>query len=235
MKNKIKWKKVSLALLISVGLYSCLSGHSDSYVRDRVVKIVRGRGSCSGEQVRAPSGVDYILTAGHCLGLAKDGAMTIIMENGNTLSRRVIAEDDKSDLLLLEGLPNLKGLEIADRSHNFQPVTSFTHRRGMATEKTQGYIVQSMYVEVPIFDIMGDEDAAKCTSQPKYKLGGGMFGAACVLSVEETVVSAQASPGSSGGPMVDSSGDLIGVVSAGSDTHTLLVMLSDIKAFLKGY
>src|SRR5258707_12043226 len=87
---------------------------SDTYAMQRTVSIKGKYGQCSGEQIEAPSGETYILTAAHCRNLADDGiSMVIITEDEKRLMRKIIAEDSYSDLLLLEGIPNLDGIKIA--------------------------------------------------------------------------------------------------------------------------
>lgn len=204
-----------------------------------MVKLTSEKGSCSAEQVRAPSGVDYILTAAHCRILEQDGMIHATTEDGRQLDRRIIAEDPKSDLMLLEGIPGMQGLDIASKNRAGQHVKTFTHGAGLATYKTEGEIIQDQKLKIIIDVIANAEDEKKCDSQPKYKkidLDLGWFKAkVCILDVEETITTAMVVPGSSGGMVVDDSGDLTGVVSAGGNGFGALVRLQDIKAFLSNY
>src|SRR5579859_3994479 len=76
----------------------------DEYPRRQVVKIAGPHGMCSGEQVRAPSGQTYILTAAHCRGFMDSTSnFTVVNEDGLSIQRRFIAEDPNSDIMLIEG------------------------------------------------------------------------------------------------------------------------------------
>jgi hypothetical protein len=238
--NKIN-KLILGILAISFVLSGCTP--SDQSIRNRIVKLVnKTGGSCSGEQVKAPSGKSYILTAGHCAGLADkaDGTIGVMKEDGSMIRRRIIAEDPKSDLLLLEEMPGIEGLEIAQASFDTQEVRTFSHGAGFKTYITSGVIVQDTDIKILIFPIMSEEDGARCAGMPKYeRLDLKIFGVTlvqlCVLNVRETTITAMSTPGSSGGAMVDSEGRLIGVISAGSDKFTDCIRLIDIKNFLAGY
>lgn len=224
------------ALLIAAVLVPYLALHkSDSYLRNRAVKLKSPHGSCSGEQVHLKSGADYILTAGHCAALkAADGSITVELENGKEIQRQVIAEDMKSDLLLIQGVPGLRGIDIAAATFPGQEVRTFTHGSGLKTYKTSGELIQEQDVMM-----MAGEGACPIEA-PKYKsmnievLPGLSFDV-CILAVREVVTSAMVVPGSSGGMVVDSSGDLVGVVSGGDTKFGLLVTIQDINAFLAGY
>lgn len=236
-KSKISIILNSLGIIALVISTICLfSGKSDYYLRSRVVKLSSEKGSCSGEQIRSPSGVDYILTAAHCAGLSTDGnSIKATTEDGKELMRRIIAEDDKSDLLLLEGLPNLEGLRIADSSYPREHVRTFTHGHGMPTYKTEGVLIGEQPILVPLKVIVSSDDELAC-SKPKNKIID-MFGVMklCMLDVSEMATTALIVPGSSGGLVVDDSGDLAGVVSAGGGGFGFLVPLRHVKDFLKSY
>lgn len=221
--------------LVIIALLLAACSPSNKFIRSRVVKLVSDKGSCSGEQVKAPSGVSYILTAAHCRVLEKDGQIIAQTESGHSLPRRVIAEDGASDLLLLEGLPGVEGLEIARSAPANTLIRTFTHGHGFDTYETAGVLVQEFQVLIPISMIYDDASKAACVSQAKYKAFETVFGTYCVMDVAETVTTAFISPGSSGGPVVDGWGRLVGVVSAGGEGYGFLVRLSDIRKFIGNY
>jgi hypothetical protein len=227
------------SILIVCLFYGC-KGPSEQDLRQKAVKIkTPGVGMCSGEQVRAPPGVDYILTAGHCKGLQVNNFFTVIDAQGNSLQRKLIAEDPNSDLLLIEGLPNLKGLRVADDYSLSEHVRTFTHGSDMNTYKTEGELVQKSRVQIALSVIHSDEDEKACISLPKLKAYDAPppFESmkVCVMDVQEVASTALIIPGSSGGMVVDDSGDLVGVASASDPRFSYFIQLEDIQSFLKGY
>lgn len=231
----MKKLKALLAIGVAVVAFSMLHHKSESHLRNRAVKLNSPHGSCSGEQVKGPSGQNYILTAGHCRVLEdSDGNINVIKEDGTELKRRVIVEDAKSDLLLLEGLPGLEGLDIAEYNYNEQHVRTFTHGRGLKTYKSEGEMIETKRVQILVGPIESKEDEAKCTGE-KYARMSYLIWEVCILSVDETFTTAFITPGSSGGMAVDDDGALIGVVSAGGDGFGLLVPLFAIHNFMAGY
>ena len=226
----------ALGLLMAAALVVSNLSPSDRSIKDRVVKLAGPEhGSCTGEQVRAPSGVDYILTAAHCRILEKNGSIIVIDEAGHRLMRRVLAEDPTSDLLLLEGLPNVTGLKIAKHAYRSEHLRSFTHGGGMSTYKTEGEAIGVYRDMVMVRILESAKDAEECVSMPKYMVVDMLLFKVCVLSVEFMASTVQVIPGSSGGPVVNRSGDLVGVVSALGGPTSYLVRLNDIQDFLAGY
>jgi hypothetical protein len=235
LKKSISLKRISIntltSLLILMSAAHMAKHKSDQYIFNRVIQLQSMMGTCSGEQVRAPSGHDYILTAAHCRPLVEGGK--IIAEDKSEHPAIFIAEDPKSDLMLLAGISGMKGLSIADSAKDREEVRTFTHGAGMKAYKTSGALIESQEVKVLLGLIAGDEDMLKCTSMPKYEVFY-IYGIipACILSVQETVSTAVTVPGSSGGAVVDANGDIVGVVSAGDGKFSFFVQLSDIQAFL---
>lgn len=236
MKKTVKLKifLASYAVLM-IGLLIVASISDEDYLRSKVVMLRSDTVGCSGEVVKAPSGKSYILTAAHCTSVADaQGNMPVYLDDGRKLSSHVIAEDDSSDLLLLEGVPGVEGLTIARTVKPTEHVRTFTHGRMLATYKTEGELIQVVHVEIPI--ALGD-----CSSkQPKYKNGSFSFLGiidipVCMMSVDEVVSTAQVQPGSSGGMVVNNRAQLVGVVSASDGDFGYFVTLRDIQRFLSAY
>lgn len=225
--------------LMLMGFASDYSRKVDSHVTSKVVRIIGDNGMCSGEQVKTAMGKSYVLTAAHCkeLKIGLFGVYRVEDANKRMHFLKVIAEDPNSDLLLLEGLPNVEGLNIAERSPPaFREIHTYTHGRNLDTYKTSGTIIEDKAVPVIMFDIAVEADEARCKEMPKLMVLESMWGGkACVMFVPLTFSTAFVAPGSSGGAVVNEDGELIGVVSAGGQGFGLFVRLQDIKAFLSAY
>jgi S1-C subfamily serine protease len=232
-----KKKKVVLSAILALIAYRyVLSCPSESELMSKSVMLT-GKGiECSGQQVKADSGLSYILTAAHCYIIAdENGDMNVQTQDGRQLKRKIIAEDPSSDLMLLEGVPGMKGLTVADSLGRFQHIRTFTHGHQKPVYKTEGAVIGTEEIIVPISDITNEDEENKCVSQSKNKVVDLLIKKICVLDVEETVVTAQIIPGSSGGMVVDDSGQLVGIASATEGYFGYLVPLKDIKAFLFNY
>lgn len=221
------------AVLITSGVSAAAYRHSDQYLYDRIVQIEGALGgSCSGEQVKAPSGKSYILTAGHCRSLVEDGQGRIVSEDGSEHPAVLVAEDPASDLLLLQGIKEMGSLDIAKSAAERQEIRTFTHGAGLKSYKTSGVLIESHLVQILLGIMWTRADQEACIAKPKQKLVGVWGLPACIMSVEEMASTAFTAPGSSGGAVVDAKGRLVGVVSAGGGGYSFFVRLSDIQAFL---
>lgn len=236
MKKSILSCAVVLTL-ISLGFSCVMRSKQEERIRSKVVKLSNAHIQCSGIQIKAPSGQSYILTAGHCKDIADaSGSMTVTTEDRKQLKRRILAEDGVSDLLLLEGLPGVVGLDTAAFSTRGEAIRTFTHGHGLDTYETDGVLIADETIKIPMEEISLKE----CEMLPKYKKENvdmffGIRAEICVLEVKEAVTTALIIPGSSGGCVVNSSGNLVGIASATGNGLGYLVTIKDINNFLKGY
>ena len=227
-----------IATCLVVSSVRCLSSAPQDVFK-QVVKLESSRGSCSGEQIKAKSGITYILTAAHCRVLEENGSITVKAADGRSLQRRVIAIDKHSDLMLIEGIPGLEGLTIAKQSFARDDIETYTHGSGYPSYKTEGTLIGNIEIEFPIDIIASEEDEAKCSGSDIFKISevNTIFGSVkvCMFKAIETATTALIVPGSSGGAVVNKQHELVGVVSAGNDKFGFLVRLQDIQAFLANY
>ncbi len=232
-------RKGIAAIIIAMCLHHMVSVRSEDSIRSKVVKLTSEHGLCSGEMIKAASGTSYILTAAHCKELAKDGSILVTDDAGRQLPRRILGLDTKSDLMILEGMPGQEGLDIAKHASPKQHVRTFTHGRRFPTYETQGQLIGEASVEFILAPAETPEEVAACVAPNHIEKLHTFFGDldACIFSAPETATTAKIVPGSSGGPVVDDSGDLVGVVSAGDGDGAFgyLVRLQDIQDFVRNY
>lgn len=194
-------KQVSSLGLALLALTAC---HS-TFRKDSIVQIKGRGGSCTGYEIKAPSGHDYLITAGHCVMRMDDTlSFDITTDAGGHVKRKAIALDSASDLLLIEPVPGLKGYEIADFDYKYEFIIIDGYGYGLPAWEVTGRII-------------GDEPS---DVNPAWI---------------ETLTSAGAVPGHSGSPVFDPDGRVIGVLSTSNKIVSGFVRLSDLKAFLKGY
>jgi hypothetical protein len=234
-------KKLSLGLLVALALvgYSINKSPSEKEIRSKVVKLTGNGYSCSGTQINAPSGNNYIITAGHCADLAEHGSVYVQLDNQRPIPRRVIEVSRTTDLMLLEGVPELDGLSVSfNPPSETDTITSYTHGAGYKTYKSTGEYIETRKVYVLDHIIQSKEDLNTCTD-PKFQvvpMDLGFFQIqACVLFIDSYISSLWSVGGSSGGLVVNQSGQMIGVVYGGDDHFSMIVPLSEIHKFLSSY
>lgn len=213
------------------------ASHDDAFPISKVVKLEGSHGQCSGEQIRAPSGQTYILSAGHCKNIGDGQSVIVKTEDGRRLERKIIAEDPNSDLLLIEGVPNMSGLKIGNHSEDMEHIRTFTHGGGLKTFKTEGMLVEKRRLVLPVWEI---NDKSPPCNLPKYKeenfdTGWGFSVAACMLDVQEYWTTAMVIPGSSGGMVINDDNELIGVVSIKDGEFSGIVDQVEINKFIRNY
>lgn len=209
---------------------------ANDWVRDRVVLLKSIKGSCSGEEIQTPSGKTMTLTAGHCKALLINNQMTAEMEDGKEYTLTLIAIDDKSDLMLLAGVPG-KVLKIAKSYEDkHQHVHTMTHGHGMPSYRTDGELLKETDNQVLAFLINSNEDAVTCEKIPGSTIEMVSFlQLGCLTTWHSMMTTARIIPGSSGGPLLNDKEELIGVASVSEPTTGFsgMVTLEDIHAFLK--
>ncbi len=158
-----------------------------------------GAGTGSGEVIRSDG---YILTNNHVIAIAANGGkVEVTFSDGTTVPATIVGRDVLTDLAVLKVAQsdNLKviGLGSSDSVQVGQPVVAIGAPLGLSGTVTSG-IVSAMdrTVEVPAED---DQSA---------------------LLVSALQTDAAINPGNSGGALVNCSGDLIGVPTAGASVPT---------------
>lgn len=215
-----------LLIAICLALFGC----SPIQPKSRTMMLVSADGSCSGTQIRAASGKDYILSAAHCNPMAFQGKIMVIDENGRLFTRHMIDMDTDKDLMLLQGVPDMEGLPIAKKARTGQAVVSYTHGHGLPAYEAWGKLLGSVHtIQVP-YEIETEAQLKACKV-----VMPSMMGLFCMKDRKTWKTSMKVMPGSSGGGVLDTSGQLLGVVSAGYTTNHQgeLVPLYQIQQFLR--
>jgi hypothetical protein len=234
---------VIVSLVLFIAAVSMLNtSKSDAEMKKKAVLLLNPEKGiqCSGEQIQAPSGKTYILSAAHCRVIADSGdSIEVHDAEGRVINRKVVAEDPNSDLLLLEGLPDTDGLRVAPFDTIDEHVRTYTHGRGMPTYKTEGNILGYKWIEASLGKIE-EGKVEECSQFPKNRVvttADPFFGSLslCVMGVNETMTTALVVGGSSGGMVVNDDGELVGVVSVEDGPFSGMVRLTDINNFLRSY
>ena len=102
--------------LLTILVLSSLVGNGEPPKLDKSIVLMEGNGmACTGFEIQAPSGREYLISAGHCAELADDqGSIMVHTEYDAIVMRRIIAVTPNADLLLMDPVPGLKPLQVAD-------------------------------------------------------------------------------------------------------------------------
>ena len=227
-------KKIAilLAILMSASVFAYrhekheMLLESDVYIRDRVLMLVGNGVECSAIEVKAPSGKNYTMSAGHCGIIAVNEYITAIREDGSETMIKVLKVDVEHDLMLLEAADD-KSIDVAKDSKPHQHVHTLTHGHGMPTYRTDGELLKDVDIRIEN-PIDSDEALKKC----KHIIVGE-FEVDCELKLHVVMSTAQVLPGSSGGAVLNKRGQLVGIVSCTDGFFSGFVMLKDIQEMLK--
>jgi S1-C subfamily serine protease len=196
-------------MMATLSLLLCLvTGCKHEHIANKsIVMLVGSTGAqCTGFEVKAPSGHEYMLTAGHCAMLADPltGSIQVTTEEGAKVMRRVIAVDPLADITIMEPVPGIPALEVAADSYKDEFIRILGHGLGLPTWEVDCRIVG---------DTIVNSD----------------------LGWNETICSAEARPGHSGSPALDPDGHVVGVLSVAGMGISGFSRLVDLQDFLKGY
>lgn len=219
-----------------------------AYIRERVAaKVVyltneRGNSGGTGSYVTAPSGKTYIITNAHVCDVSKNGYIYLSDNYGSYLQpTKILEKSGITDLCLVEPLDNsISGLSLASGYDIPEDIQVIGHPKLMGTTRSVGEIIEKKIVQVGIYLIRSQEDAARC-NQVKNRIikFESFFGEMqiCAIEVEALQTNAVIQPGNSGSPVVNVYGNVIGVAFAGdNDVHWgLVIPLEEVKAFLLYY
>lgn len=225
-------------------------------------------GGGTGFHVTAPSGKVYIVTNRHVCQVSKNGIMYAAVRGNSSYQKvKIIEKSNFSDLCLVEPLPGIDGLKVAQEPSVGQHVAILGHPnlqpRTLTEGEVVGYDTQSMaigvigrdgftaqdcnnkdtkVVEVPDFleeikkrfkDIYGSDmfDVLSPHVTPTAKKTSIKI---CVARNLTLVTTAMAYHGSSGSPLVDFYGRIVGVVNsiAGDRVWARTMTVSDLQRFL---
>lgn len=217
-------------------------------VGSNVVKVVKTdimgnvQGGGTGFAIRGKSGHRYIMTNAHICQMYKGGKIATIQEqDGTMLDREIIQISDQTDLCLIEGVKNLRPLDLANFAYVGQTVAVVGHPELMPLNISFGDILGEHPTDVILGMIPETMSQSDC-NHSNYRIehvDSGMFGVLdlCIEEVNAYQTTATSMPGNSGSPVVNWRGQLIGVLFAGDQKvyWGSVVVLEDVKDFLSDF
>lgn len=237
---------VSLVLALLVGLFTFISAKGPEYhanyirskVGSRTVMVMGNRGGGSGFFLQIED-EDYILTNAHVCNLAdKNGFLKIYPPNASrAFLRKIVKKSDQFDLCLVEGIKGYDGLNLAGDVDVGETIGIVGHPTLQPLTLSKGELIGYMYIRIITGVNVKPKDCKFGTIvklPPSYKIFNLLN--ICVKEYYSGQITAYSRGGSSGSPVVNFFGNIVGVLFAGNPQdqfQSFIVPLDDIKRFLE--
>lgn len=194
-----------------------------------IVKILNpeGTGGGTGWSVRY-KGHSALMTNDHVCTVAQGGYVTVEQDSGRLSIKKIIKRNFMRDLCLVDGVP-APTLSLAKNGPSrFDQVRVMGHPLLKPTAESTGQFTGSGIIELglsPSEDGTCPETAEQVES---------LFGNFCVQRMEVGFTTVPIAPGNSGSPVVNMSGEVIGVMNSGDNVihHGNFIPLEYVKEML---
>jgi len=228
---------LSLLGTASYGILKAPEWHGE-YIRRKVGSQVvmltdkSGERGGTGFQLQMPSGEVLTMTNAHVCELESLGQ--IYARQGRRIHPMTILEKSKkADLCLLNGIPKMTGLEVADSLTVGQEMGVVGHPALMPLAVSRGHLLGYKEVAILINEGVCKEEGEM------YKTIEDDWGPLCVEQFNAGLTTVVVLGGNSGSPVVDFYGNVVGVLFAGhgpsGGNWGIIVPLSALKEFIKDY
>lgn len=236
-------KTISVLLISGICIMSAIvaPGLHNKYLRyevgESVVKVLRpnGKGGGSGFAIQGSSGKNYIATNAHVCKVSNTGWVKVKSDKGLDVFKRIIYQDLKHDICLVEGDVRLDPLELgsAPKKGELHWIVGHPGLRQLTVSQGEyiGYDSVELMVKVANRESCNGEVVEL---NPFEQMFSGME-FACIVSFKSYASSAVAYGGNSGSPVVNSLGNVIGILFAGGqqERDSYLVPLPELERVLK--
>lgn len=221
-----------------------------------LIKDSLNSGGGTGFAIKAPSGINYIITNDHVCDLSKDTKTVLVLNDfGLSMRRKILKKSIYSDLCLIEGLPNVEGLSLGKEPKIGDTVVYVGHPSLLPITTSRGEIISIKNVfalngiiarwsidtekwepgEIALADCLLPKNKNLETNMPISNVN--TYVRICITVIKGAYrTNMFVRTGASGSPVVDFLGNIIGVVFAEDKVGWgSLVSHKDLVNFLKDY
>lgn len=231
-------KNILLGLLSVVAIALILSGgdREEQVLKataPSVVRITSAQGGGTGFVVKAPSGKSVVVTNDHICDLGEVKADSRLLIEPFTLTK--LTSDDNKDLCVMSAPANLSPLEVASEpAHIYQKVYLVGHPHLNQVTITSGRVRERVVVKLDT-EIEAKQCKGANLSLEKVLIFGIFEAVVCQRAFKAVDMTAEALPGNSGSPVVDSLGKVLGVLFAGSEGASAYIDHDNLTSILSNY
>jgi S1-C subfamily serine protease len=224
--------KFALPVILLLALASCGRAPTTAQMRSKIadsVAIVRlpMGGSGSGFIVTGKSGIKYVATNAHVCESVGAPLHIQFSDHGPVYVETALQVSVEEDLCLVSlGDQKLPALKVKETARPGEHIYTAGHPLGKGLTVTQGDVVDAIDNHE-----VGGYPEAFC-ADGKGKMERGFFGEVCVISHRAIDFNAAIYPGNSGGPLLNESGDVVGIDFAGGDLGGAALRTEPLKAML---
>lgn len=198
---------------------------------ESTVQLYGEKGTGSGSHV-VFNDKTVILTNRHVCELADSkGNIEVERVDGSRIKRKVIKKDSKHDLCIVEAIPNVEGLSLANSMDIGETIYTLGHPRGDKLNVASGEYFANETIQLE----KGFEEDGSCKGKIEKIDFFFLQIDLCTDFFESVQFSTPTYPGNSGSPIVNKYGNLVAVVFAGNpqvENMGFGVPLSYVKDFL---
>lgn len=210
----------------------------------RVLDPVSGRSGGTGFHVKAKSGKTYILTNHHVCMVAgpqakKGDGVLVIGASGQPTFKKIVAIYPLHDLCLIEPIAGIEGLDVASKLSYGQLIYSVGHPLLNPLTMTKGEassigLQQFMWGEPGIKQEDCNGSSFMFIPLDVAIREFGQINSMCVRQLSTILTTVQILPGNSGSPIVNSNGEVSGVVFLGTNGlgWAGIIPVEEVKSFL---
>lgn len=191
----------------------------------------------TGFAVRSLSGKLYTVTNAHVCNIT-DKSYLLAARGGVKLRLQIIEILEEADLCILQGIPFMKGLKVADALSLFEGVYVVGHPRLQPINMTAGWVRTRVYVPIAYCNIASSKLRVQVLPDRRKNAKPllDFEDASCIKEMDSIMTNNDSQPGNSGSAVLNDRGEVVGVLFAGDSNGTsLIVPLNYLHALLSAY